>query len=210
MRIHLRGLLLLLATVAAALGMHLSDANAQSMPRKEAGSSTYAESWDATPFLDEKTGAFKPLPLNVIEPDNEVKAEEYKPFYCLKWHDGCTECQRTSLNGPVTCGPLEVRGQRICEPQKVACRRADQQLIDTYCGTLNLEHTFLKRELYQRGKRFKIGEQIDPYEYHPNPNAYRHVGLTFESAAELRKRYGSSYFYSTYCVQPRLRVYEMQ
>jgi hypothetical protein len=196
---------LLPPTVAAALGIHLSDANAQSIQRKHP-SGTNVESWDATPFLDEKTGAFKPLPLNVIEPDNEVKAEEYKPFYCLKWHDGCTECQRTSVSGPVTCGPLEVRGQRICEPQKVACHRADWTLQHTYCRTISMGTEALAQELYQRGKRFELGNEIDPYERHFNFAAYEHVGLTARDADVLRKRYGSSYFDSRYCVQPRLHV----
>jgi hypothetical protein len=185
----------------------VGDASARDMPRKHS-SGTDVRSWDAAPFLDAKTGAFKPLPLNVIEPDNEVKATEYKPFYCLKWHDGCTECQRESVTAPVTCGPLEIGGSRVCEPQKVACKRIDGSLLDTYCRTISLGTEVLTQELYQAGKRFVLGEQVDPYERHFNRGAYEYVGLTSQQAEVLRKRYGSSYFDATYCLEARSRVYK--
>jgi hypothetical protein len=53
-----------------------------------------------------------------------------------------------------------------------------------------------------------LGAELEPYERHFNFGAAKHVGLTARQADALQVRYGSAYFYSTYCVQPRVHVYK--
>jgi len=65
---------------------------------------------------------FRPMTIERIEPRRDVAAAEYRSPFCLRWHDGCTDCERPSVTGEVACAPRPEAGP-ACERHAIVCKQ---------------------------------------------------------------------------------------
>lgn len=108
--------------------------------------------------FDPRGKPFRALPLSAIEPNRFIKAEDYKPLYCLRWSDGCDECVRSAAGSiecqskptvmpiehckrPVTitglnytvCEPVPATAAQSCERRMITCDVSDEPTLKYYC-----------------------------------------------------------------------------
>jgi len=74
---------------------------------------------------------FRPMTIEEIEPPRDVAAAEYRSPFCLRWHDGCTTCERPSVTGEVACAPRS-GASSACERHAIVCKRVGGD-FSLYC-----------------------------------------------------------------------------
>lgn len=67
------------------------------------------------------SGPIQPAERQTTEPPRTVAARDYRDAYCALWTDGCTTCERKSVNDRPACRDAAHRS-KTCQPQRIACR----------------------------------------------------------------------------------------
>jgi hypothetical protein len=70
------------------------------------------------------------LPLSKVEPERDVEARAWKSPYCLRWDDGCTQCERKRLGAKVSCETFQPND---CKRRLVFCTKRDDYRFVQVC-----------------------------------------------------------------------------
>lgn len=76
------------------------------------------------------SGPLLPAERATTESPRTVPASEYRDAYCARWTDGCTVCQRTSVNDQPSCHPFTAApaATDTCQRQPVQCQAVLQSI----------------------------------------------------------------------------------
>jgi hypothetical protein len=99
------------------------------------------------------------LPLSKVEPDVEARA--WKSPYCLRWDDGCTQCERKRLGAKVSCETFQPND---CKRRLVFCTKRDDYRFVQVCRWSNLI-------LFSQTRLEGSGLSFDEYRLQPENRA---------------------------------------
>jgi hypothetical protein len=90
------------------------------------------------------------LPIEKVDPPRNVLAKEWNAPFCVRWDDGCTECERENVDDRPRCNEIAYLEISVCAPRSVECTK--EKDIERVCSTEGTRYDLLLDGKYFRDR----------------------------------------------------------